>query len=242
MLVFVAEIFSEDVAAYMSTIIVPEYLRNMQLAPVQFQSNDREFGGGQQILKLLYTTHGRVEDYELEAEEHAFPLLLNTFPALRKERICRAGEGSLWTWDSGNMRIHFTPRDPLLRQNGPPYDISEVYVSISRGQLFFSYQLLEHYFRRQFQRLGLEWGEGVEVKWDDGLGGILCATERVKVQWILTEEREIEDILHFAQMSSVLADVRPWVLLDFEEWMRNPPQFQTDGILFPLKRVTWEDT
>lgn len=240
MLVFVAEIFSEDVAAYMSTIIVPAYLRNMQLEPVQFQSTDWEFDG-RQILKLLYTTHGRVEDYELGAEEHAFPLLESTFPTLKTEKIRRVAESSLWTWDSNSMKIHFTPKESLLRQNGPPCGISEVYVSISRSQLFFSYELLKHYFQRHYQRLGLEWGEVVEVKWDHGLGGILCTSEKMNVQWILTEEREIEDVLHFSQMISVLEDVRPWISLDFEEWIRNPPQFQTDGILFPLKKVTRED-
>lgn len=239
MLAFVAKIFSEDVAAYMSTMIVPAYLRNMQLETVQFPIDQPS--PGQQVLKLLYTTHGRVEDYELEAEKHAFPLLQNTFPTLKIERTRRVEKDSLWTWGPDSMKIYFTPKDPFLRHNGPPCDISEVYVSISRCQLFLSYQLLEHYFRRQYQRLGLEWEVGTEVKWDDGLGGVLCSAEKVSAQWILTEEQEIEDILHFAQMVSVLEDIRPWVSLDFEEWMRNPPQFQTQGIFFPLKRVSWEE-
>ena len=54
MLVFTAKIEPKDIANYMATVIVPDYLRNLKLEPVQFDPTVVNCDGTQP-LRLVYT-------------------------------------------------------------------------------------------------------------------------------------------------------------------------------------------
>lgn len=233
MLVFTAKIEPKDIANYMATVIVPDYLRNLKLEPVQFDPTVVNCDGTQP-LRLVYTAPGRYEEFHLEAE-HALPLLEDVLPSLVGKKIALLNDAARWSWDSELMRIHFRldeQDDEAIPSESFP--VNEAYVSVSRKELFLSNELFRRYFKWRFETLGLHFPEETPVKWDVSVGGFTCETERLSAQFMFSGEEPLREILVFAQLDGILRNVGAWVSLDCGAAGEPAVRVRPDGIALSL--------
>ena len=233
MMIFTLTIQPEDVTRYMATVIVPGFLRNLRLEPVHFNTHSLN-KDGTQALKLIYKAAGRVEELDLDPEEHALPLLREVLPSLALQNVNLVENSTLWTWNDEVMQIHFQVQTPPVTID-EMIPTEEAYLSVSRREIFLSQKLFRRYFACKYAQLGLNFPEHAEVAWNPSVGGILCHAEKVSSQLVFTDTEAIEEILGFAHLTDILPSVESWVNTDSRILLGTSVQIRDGGgIVLPL--------
>ncbi|MDO4576473.1 MAG: hypothetical protein Q4D98_14805 [Planctomycetia bacterium] len=234
MFVFITEILPEQIATYMASVLMPEYLQNLQLEPIVFDLRALNSDGTQPLL-LHYSAHGRYEDFELRPEEHLLPLLETTLWGLRCEEITQIPDAVLWTWNADAMTVCFRPRRTERGKVGPACGVDEGFVSVSRRRIFLSFSLFQRYFAEQYQQIGLEMPEEATVGWDAGVGGVACLGKPVSAQFLLSDAAAVRDILQFSRLDKTLEHVCRWVRVPWEALTQREIEVTSDGVYLPLE-------
>lgn len=233
MMVFSVEISTADIAAYMASHFLPEYFENMKLEKIVFDPAALNWNGTQPLI-LTYSVPGRVEDFEMKPEEHAFPLLCSVHPFFQTAKAAFIPNSSLWTWDEEKMRILFTAKELQTEPSGEVFSTEDAYVSVSRRRIFISFEVLQEYLAAQFAEIGLEMGPDSPMRWDDSIGGLIYRAGSVTIQWILSEADALDDVLRFLGLDLMLGQIRSWVNPTVETSQIAAACVTEKGLLIPL--------
>ncbi|MDO4630146.1 MAG: hypothetical protein Q4C70_13285 [Planctomycetia bacterium] len=210
MIIFNIEIDPEEIATYISSRFLPDYFRNMKLEQVHLEQDSMNRNGTQPLM-LTYTRPGRVEDFAMNPDEHAFPLIQSIYPEFQCENAMFIEHSAHWMWDEQKMRIIFRPREVHTEPSGEVFSTEDVYVSISRREIFLSFEAIHEFLIAQFTVVGLPEEMEGPVEWDSSQGAIVYRTKRTKLQWVLAEENALDGILHFLGVDCTLQQLSQWV-------------------------------
>jgi hypothetical protein len=131
------------------------------------------------------------------------------------------------------MRIYFEATSRTLHERlGRPVG-QDAYVSVSRRHAFLGRPVVEAYVRAWLRRLGLD-DSGASFDFGGSSAAIELAAGPVGGQLLLDEEADTGDLLQFAGLDGVLAQLGQFVRVDLE----GPPQdgsgIFSDGIYIQL--------
>ncbi len=237
MIVFIAEITAENIERYLSTRILPGYFQNMKLKKVRFDPSALR-GGGKQPFTVTYSVPGRVEDFQMTPEEHAFPILRSVHPDLQIEKVSFVPASALWTWNQEKMRIFFQPNEVLSEPSGEVFSDEEAYISISRKQIFLSFEIIQEYLASMLAALGVEISPDstskISVQWNPSIGAVVYNCGSVSVQLFFTDENSICDVLRFLGLDVTMRQLETWVKSALNNVQVSKIEIQETGIRIPL--------
>lgn len=233
MIVFQVEIHESDISSYMASHFLPDYFQNMRMEKIVFDPGKLNWNGTQPLV-LTYSVPGRVEDFELHPQKHAFSILRHLHPFFQEEKAAFIPNASLWIWDSQMMRIHFMLKELETQPSGEVYGASDAYVSFSRRKIFLSFDVIQEYLAAQFGKLGLEMGAEDPIRWDDSIGGLVYRSGNVTVQWVLSDCEALQDLLRFLGLDSVLSQMEDFVDSRFRVGQITEASLSESGLTIPL--------
>lgn len=245
MLTFWGLIEEADVEAYVSTLLLPEYMSHLTRSPFRFEKQPPN-PDGLQPLVVTYTGLGRVEEFSIHPEKHASALLRTICPAMDTNSIRINEDEAIWNWSSSYalpsddgemagsaMRIHFEPTvSALPAEVSGEFDPNECYVSVSRKEMFLGRSVLNDYFAAWLNRIS---GENERKRSDLNIeligGGVTFRGERLGGQFFLQDDPDFRELLRFSGLSRTLKDVAETVRLDLDS---SETEIDADGFRFRL--------
>ncbi len=168
MISFWVTVCESDVESFCSTILLPEYMSHLRLAPFRFA--DQPYNAdGRQALIATYVGEGRLEEFPIHAVKHAIGLLRFIVPEIEPTAVSVSSDGAIWAWDRGSsdfppdvvgatpvdsasggramLRLFFHPVAERLGVEFPPrFDSACSYVSVSRRELFIGHEVIAQFF------------------------------------------------------------------------------------------------
>lgn len=225
-----------DVAAYAASLLLPAYMSHLGLAPFTFasQAPPRD---GREPLVLTYVGDGRLEDLPLEPKEHALGLIRRVAPGVDIARVQLPQDDASWFWsaaegDGGRMRVYFAPTAAALglRSADPPAE--RAYVSVSRGHVFLGRTVIEEHVRAWLAHLGLD-ADGFQLELGASSGATEWSAGPIAGQMLL-DDVTIEDLLRFAGLDKILAEVRGFAALSADPNAASGASLDPQGIRISL--------
>ena len=225
-----------DIEAYAATLLLPSYLAHLQLAPLRF-AEQAPVRDGREPLVLTYLGEGRLEQYGLDPREHALGLIRFLSPGIDTSRIQLPQDDAAWLWpdpaDCHAMRIYFSATAQVLNQSLDEPIGQQAYVSVSQQIAFVGRPVLDRYLRAWLGRLAIA---------DDdltlGLGAASGALEfqagPVVGQMLVDDEVSSADLLRFAGLDRIVAELSGTVALDAAPPRCKPYGVRDDGVYLRL--------
>ncbi|MBP3694188.1 MAG: hypothetical protein J6J31_07115 [Thermoguttaceae bacterium] len=198
MIFFETVLTLSNVARYMATLILPEDFRNMQIEEIHLSTRTLN-SNGTQSLKVTYTQPGRVEDFDLDPDMHAFRMIQTFHPKFQIDKVEFMPYSSKWLWSQEQVRIYFVQKEMVTSPSGEFFDTEEANISLSRQRIFISYGIIQEYLLLMLAELGMDAsGTEVPVHWDENKAGLLYQHGNTLVLWVLECEEEFQDLIYFA--------------------------------------------
>ncbi len=231
MLTFWALLEESDVEAFVGTLFLPSYMSYLRRAPLRFSEQPPNIDG-RQPLTITYLGEGRIEEFAVYPEKHAFELLRSVCPRLDLNSVRISSQESIWNWSVENrleikptsaelpqpflMRLYFEPNNDSLAVDFPPrFDPRSCHISVSRRELLIGRSVLQAYCAAWIERL-----EGTECRTLPKLqtlsGGVVFQGERIGGEFLLEDDGPFRDLLRFTGLERALKDVAELVSLDLE--------------------------
>ncbi len=203
MIFFETVLTLSDVARYMATLILPEDFRNMQIEEIHLNAQTLN-SNGTQSLKVTYTQPGRVEDFDLDPDMHAFRMIQTFHPSFQIEKVEFMPYSSKWLWSQDQVRIYFVQKEMATSPSGEVFDTEEANISLSRQRIFISYAIIQEYLLLMLAELGMDAsGTEIPVHWNENKAGLLYQCGNTLVLWVLERGEEFQDLLHFAGLEQI---------------------------------------
>jgi hypothetical protein len=204
-----------DVEAYAASLLLPDYMSHLHLAPVAFASQ-APHRDGREPLVLTYVGEGRLEEFRLEPEEHALGLLRPPAPGVIDSRVQLPRDDASWSWSGSEgcgekMRVCFAPTTAALGVRSRKAPSDQAYLSVSRGHVFVGRALVEDYLRAWLEHLGLR-ADAVEVALVTPSGAVELSAGAIGGQMLL-DDVTIRDLLGFARLDAVLSQLGEFAVL-----------------------------
>lgn len=228
-----------DIADYASSLVLPDYLAHLQLAPFDF-GQQQPCLDGQEPLRLTYRGDGRLEEYVLCPKDHALGMVSAVCPHIESSKIRLPQDDARWHWDSAEtasprLRVYFEPATRRLYPASAPGAFQDSYVSVTREQAFVGRSAVEAYLNAWLERLGLA-DSPAEFTFDTATGGIQFVAGAAAGQMYLADQTVAEELIRFAGIEPALAEVGRWVKLDLDRAVQESPVVRDDGICIQLAR------
>ncbi len=237
MITFNIEIEPEEIATYISSRFLPDYFQNMRLEHVHLEHDSMNWNGTQPLV-LTYTSPGRVEDFAMEPDEHAFPLILSIYPTFRSENAKFLEYSAHWTWDERKVYITFCPREIHTEPSGEIFDTEDVYVSISRKEIFLSYEVIREFLMAQFAAVGLPLELDSPITWDVAQGKLIYKSKNkdkmATLNWILTQDATFRGIMRFLGVDRILEQLQKSFLPSVKFSQLSDVSITDEGMRIPL--------
>lgn len=245
MLTFWGLLTEEDIDHYIGTVLLPSYMSHLKREPFRFDGPSSE-NNGCRTLRIQYYGDGRVEEYEIEPENHALKMLQSTGLSLNGESIRISREDPIWNWSSAytrtatddddtelseriSLRIYFEPTFEKLGIDATKaFDPRRCHVSVSRKEMFLGREVMQRYFAAWLERLGDEPGL---PEMETGPGGWTFHGIRLGGEFVLQENDIFRDLLCFSGLARTLRSVSDQVRLDLSDAETEQDE---DGIRFRL--------
>lgn len=227
------EISLPEITSYMASHVLSDFYENMRLENIGLQPkyiND----SGNQPLVLTYSLPGRVEDYEMLPEEHAFPLIANHFPCFVPEKAQFCDGVPCWTWPTEEMIINIEPKEIDSEPIDEILSTRDAYVSISRREVFISFEMIEEFLTLQLAQLGLELKNPQPVTWDVARNALICQGEGISIAWIISEPNAFDPLLHFLNLDGIIKNISGEFRFSIEE--AAPTSEPLNAMKIPLRK------
>ena len=226
-----------DVEAYAGTLVLPSYLAHLSLGPFRLadQAANRD---GREPLMLTYHGEGRLEEYRLDPREHALAMIRFAAAGINPARVQLPQDDAAWHWGAGDepreaVRVYFAPTVRALGATlGRPIG-QEGYVSVSRRQVWAGRPVVEAYVKAWLERLGID-AKGAEFEFATPSSGIEFVAGLVGGQMLVDDRMTIEDLLRFAGLDQVVAQVHEFVALDLGSPAEDGSGVFEDGVYLRL--------
>jgi hypothetical protein len=226
-----------DVETYAGTLVLPSYLAHLGLGPfgLAAQAPNRD---GREPLVLTYLGEGRLEEYRLAPQDHALAMIRFACPGINPARVQLPQDDASWHWGSAGearevLRIYFAPTSRALGATlGRPIG-QEGYVSVSRRLVFVGRPVVEAYVNAWLERLGIEPGEA-KFEFGTPSSGIEFVAGSVGGQMFVDDRVTIEDLLRFAGLDKVMAQLGEFVALDLDSPAEEGCGVLEDGVYVRL--------
>ncbi len=159
-------------------------------------------------------------------------------PGVVTSRIRLPQDDASWHWAPGGelgrtMRVYFETAARTLRERlGHPVG-QDAYVSVSRHHAFLGRPVVEAYLRAWLRRLGLD-DSGATFDFGGPSAAIELSAGPVAGQLLLDDEAGTDDLLQFAGLDGVLAELGHFVRLDPEEPPQDGSGVFADGVYIQL--------
>jgi hypothetical protein len=226
-----------DLEGYAATLVLPPYLAHLQLQPFRFASQVAN-SDGREPLVLTYVGEARLEEFRLGPKEHALAMIRSVCPGIDGSLVQLPQDDAAWHWSPtaespGTMRVYFGPTQQALTDRiGRPV-AQDAYVSVSRGQVFIGRPVAEAYVRAWLRRLGLD-DSGASFDFGAPSAAIEFVSGPVGGQVFLDDEVSIRDLLQFAGLDAILAQLGQFVRLGLDAPHQNGSGVLADGIHIQL--------
>jgi hypothetical protein len=225
-----------DVEAYAATLLLPSWLAHLELAPLRF-AEQAPVCDGREPLVLTYVGEGRLERYGLDPREHALGLIRFLSPGVDSSRIQLPQDDAAWLWpdpaDPHAMRVYFSATSQVLNQSSDEPVGQQAYVSVSQKIAFVGRPVVQRYLRAWLGRLAIA-PDGLALV----LGGVSGALEfqagPVAGQMLVDDEVSSADLLRFAGLDRILAELSDTVTLDPHPPRCEPYGVRDDGVYLRL--------
>lgn len=234
MLNFSVEVSVEEIASYLSSHFLPEYFQNMSLKSIVLDSDALNWDGSQP-LRVTYSVPGRIEDFELFPQEHAFQIIRSIYPFFQTEKVQFIPNSSMWLWDNEKMTIYFMQKEQETEPSGEVFHSDEAYLSFSRKQAFLSFDVIQEYLAAQMGELGMDLKDDFPIYWDDSCGGLVYRNGNVRVQWFLSAENSLKDVFRFVGLDSAFVQMKEVVEPQIEIDAISSSVFSENGLTIPLR-------
>ncbi len=232
---------ASDVEAYAASLLLPSYVAHLQLQSIDFSTQARNCHGCEP-LRLTYVGEGRLEELSLDPEQHALAMIRFRLPGIDTSRLHLPRDEATWSWaahgeHSESMRIFFAPTTEVLGRRVAPNSAASVplpnaYVSVTRGHAFVGRTAVEAYLRAWLDHLGLT-RDTLQCQWESPSGGIEFRSDGLGGELLLDNFPMARDMLHFAGLDTVLAQVAD--LVEFRDDDRDSfPTIAEEGVYLPL--------
>lgn len=231
-----------DVEAYAGTLVLPSYLAHLCLGPFQF-TDQAPNADGRESLVLTYLGEGRLEEHRLAPGPHALAMIRFVAAGLDPQRIRLPVDDASWLWSDGEpssrgLRVYFAPAATALKKALPGPIGQEAYISVSRHHVFLGRSVVEAYVTAWLEHLGL--AAPASFEFGTPAGDIAFRVESIAGQLVLDDRATIDDLLHFAGLDKLLAQLRPYVAMELDATAANGGEIQEHGIYLPLARCDEE--
>ncbi|MDO5554180.1 MAG: hypothetical protein Q4G68_10505 [Planctomycetia bacterium] len=259
MLSFWANVTENDVVNYTRSLILQDYMSHLAMDPFHFadQAYNRT---GMEPLVISYSGEGRLEEVALDPATHARPLLASLRPAILPGRTVLPDD-AIWSWaaspDNGGltpggcendvraaesvtapsakptMRIYFASVPGILGEESPvAFPAREAYVSVSRGELFLSTEVICAYLSSRCRYFLEDAVHGVPGNDDLTLapiaGGYHFQLGAVAGELILSCDQVLDDLILFARLQRSIGYLTDIVTID---WKNRPIEMNPAGVL-----------
>ncbi|MDO4856421.1 MAG: hypothetical protein Q4A17_00565 [Thermoguttaceae bacterium] len=222
-----------EIASYMSSHVLSDVYENMRLEKIGLNPEYIN-GTGNQPLVLTYSLPGRVEDYEMLPEEHAFRLISSRYPCFEPEKARFCPGVPCWTWTTEEMTINFEPKEIECEPTGEILGMQDAYVSVSRGEVFISFEMVQEFLTLQLAGLGLNLKDMQPLKWDSGRNALICQADSFSITWIISEPNAFDPLLHFLNLKKIVESLRGEYRFSIEEASPTPEPLRAMKI--PLRK------
>jgi len=228
-----------DVAEYAASLVLPAYMSHLGLAPFTFASQ-LPHRDGREPLVLTYVGDGRLEELRLEPKEHALGLIRLVAPGIVVSRVQLPQDDASWFWNAaegsgGRMRVYFAPTAAALGLRSAEAPADRAYVSVSRGHVFLGRGAIEEYLRAWLGHLGLN-ADGLQVELGTPSGAVDLSAGPIGGQMLL-DDVTIEDLLRFARLDTILAQLGEFVALSAAPDADHSAAVVPEGIRIPLRDI-----
>ncbi len=235
MLNFSVEVRAEEIASYLASHFLPEYFRNMSLRQIVLDPDSLNWNGSQP-LRVTYSVPGRIEDFELFPQEHAFQIIRSIYPCFQSEKVQFIPNSSMWLWDNEKITIFFMLKEQETEPSGEVFLSDEAYLSFSRREAFLSFEVIQEYLEAQLGGLGVDLkDDDSPIYWDDSCGGMVYRNGNAKVQWILSAENSLKDVFHFVGLDTAFIQMKEYVKPRIEIGTISSSVFSEKGLTIPLR-------
>jgi len=133
------------------------------------------------------------------------------------------------------MRVYFAPTTAALGLRSADAPAERAYVSVSRGHVFLGRSVIEDYLRAWLGRLGLN-GDALQVELGTASGAVEVSAGPIGGQMLL-DDVTIEDLLRFARLDAILAQLGEFVALSADPHAGHGAAIVPEGIRVPLARL-----
>jgi len=227
-----------DVEGYAGTLVLPAYLAHLCLGPFKF-ADQATNADGRESLRLTYLGEGRLEEFPLEPERHTRDMIQFVCPEIAVEQIQLPTDDARWMWTEDeaaalSLRIYFAPVAASLKKTLPGPVGQEAYVSVSRRQVFLGRSVVEAYVSAWLERLRIVGPASFEFGTPAGEIGFRAGP--IGGQLILDDRTTVDDLLHFAGLDKLLAELGPFVELELDGTLANHGEIHDQGIVLSLLR------
>ncbi len=222
-----------EITSYMSSHVLSDFYENMRLEKIGLQPAYMN-GTGDQPLILTYSLPGRVEDYEMRPEEHAFRMISHRFPDFVPEQAQFCTGVPFWTWTTEKMTINIEPKEIDPEPTGEIVSTEDAYVSISRREVFISFEIIQEFLTFQLARLGLELKKPQPLSWDASRNALVYQGEGLSIAWIISEPNAFDPLLHFLNLDRIVKSLRDEFRFSIEE--AAPTYEPMNAMKIPLRK------
>lgn len=248
MLTFWGLLTESEIDVYVASLLLPPYLSHLSRVPFRFDLQEDNVDGREPLL-VTYLGEGRLEEYRLKPEEHAFGLLKSILPDLDASAIRFSPSGPIWSRGPGRtistdsdsltnisgLRVFFeTTFSGIDETDTPQFAPPEAYVSVSRQELFISRSTLARYLAAWMDRIaGKNEDEEAIAKPELQLvgGGYSFQGLQLGGEFLLQNDIVFQDLLRFSGLSRALEEIRHLARLDMEA---GETEISDDGIRLTL--------
>ncbi|MCR5163358.1 MAG: hypothetical protein K6C40_04995 [Thermoguttaceae bacterium] len=227
------EITLPEITSYMASHVLSDFYENMRLDKVGLDT-DFTNGVGNQPLIFTYSLPGRVEDYDMHPEEHAFPMIASRHPDFIPENAQFCQGVPLWSWDSEKIVINIQPKELDCEPTGEIVDTEDAYVSISRRQVFISFDMIQEFLTLQLAGLGLNLKEVEPITWDVSRNAFICKSGPVSITWVISEPDAFAPLLHFLRLDKMIQSISGEYRFSIEE--AAPTSEPSNAMKIPLRK------
>ena len=241
MLSFWITVNESNVEAFCATLLLPDYMSHLRIAPFRFADQPHN-GDGRQSLIITYTGPGRLEEFPVHAAKHAENLLQYVVPDIVSGEIRISEHDVVWSWsaDEASMKLCFQPVAARLEAAFPPrFDPEDAYVSVSRREMHIGHPVLEAFVAAWFAKLcgrqtvsfdtpsaGAD-PVGIEMI----AGGFSFRQGRFGGQMLIEDDMPLSDLILFAGLARPLESVRHQVKLHASS---SETRVDKSGLTLPL--------
>ncbi len=236
-----------DVESYAAGLMLPPYLAHLRLSPFDFSAQP-ENCDGEEPLKLVYVGEGRLEEYLLDPDEHALPLIRSVCPGICDSRLHLPQDDARWSWAavegadsqeaSYRMRIFFAPAAQSLscRRSARRSAEANGYVSVSRGHVFVGRPMVEAYVETWLEFLSIE-APSLAYDFDMDDSQIEFSGETIGGQVFFGDDVLAKDLIRFADLDIPLQDAGRQTDIEIAE----AGDVSEEGIYIPLSSFGLEE-